>query len=175
MFGNSGKKLKIISVYIKSVGAVLSVVSAGLIIYGLFETLKILAVFIGIFELVIGLAMTYLISVWICAFGELVDNSARIADALEKNDSSGTKNIEIEPIEIRLKKKQRNGQEKKNNTDPTDFFVNCRRCGKPINELPCPYCGNKSSSRFKCNECGRIVDKVPCPICGNEDLEIQLK
>ena len=139
MFNNVGRKLKDIASFITYIGIALSVILGILMIKSLGFLLALLIIAVGSF-------ISWISSIGIYAFGELVDNSTIIASHYKSADDSSvystatsaptadTPKTTASKAGITLSSSTRQGTIK-----------TCPHCGEVVRSGVCGMCGNKNN------------------------------
>ena len=144
MFDNVGEKIKNISKQIFMYELAVFVL-LGIIQLGKTNDLEGIELFLNIIWsvliVVIGFAVSYLSVILAYGFGELIENSKIIADALKDNDNKNNtyctnNNNKPNGVKSVLEEVYRTGD-----AEPSGEKLKCKACNLSIKHLPCPYCG----------------------------------
>lgn len=161
MFDNIGGKIKGLALVICLIGIIASV------IFGIVSSDKMIIV---VATIIIGSAASWVGSFVLYGFGELVENSAIIAEsinALSKRNKKGNKNEEKKP---KLKYSEFQHPDAKADNNSVKSYEKCMICGKPHdkNEM---YSDN--NGKFICKDC--FDDMWICPKCGTMNQQYEIK
>ena len=134
MFDNNSNTLKIIAI----VNFIVSMVSSIIVAMWLVVENKDLLLY-SIFILLFGVLYSFVISVLLAGFGELINYSKRIVEILEeKNETSNSKSISQQP-RIEVATYHRNDENDAG--DSQHIRIACMKCGHETKNIPCDFCG----------------------------------
>ena len=132
MFNNIGKKIKNLAKIICYIGIIASIIAAIVLLFlGDIENM----ILISLPVLVAGIILSWIGSIFTYGFGELIENSAIIAQASERKSKTGKNNNNKKITVVNTR-----------NLDNEDDIslsdkMQCSKCDAPIDEYPCVYCG----------------------------------
>ncbi len=135
MFNNNGNTLKTIAIVNFIVSMALSVIAAMWLILVDEDFLTY-----SIFTLLLGVLYSFVTSVLLAGFGELINYSKQIVEILEeKNEISNPKSINQQP-KIEIASYYQNVE---NDTDTSQQSnkIACMNCGHETKNIPCDFCG----------------------------------
>ena len=134
MFDNNSNTLKIIAIVNFIVSMALSIIAAMWLVV---ENKDLLLY--SIFILLFGVLYSFVISVLLAGFGELINYSKRIVEILEeKNETSNSKSISQQP-RIEVATYHRNDENAAG--DSQYVRIACMKCGHETKNIPCDFCG----------------------------------
>ena len=134
MFNNVGEKLKNLAAFFTWVGIVFSVILGIVVIK--------LSVIIGLLVMVAGSLLSWIASLGMYAFGELVDNTSIIAGK-KVNTEARTTTLRVASVTSSQDAK-RTAFYTSNNTQTSKAKV-CPHCGEMVRSNVCDMCGNKNN------------------------------
>lgn len=135
MFNNVGEKLKNLAAFFTCVGIVFSVI-LGIVV------IKI-SVIIGLLVMVAGSLLSWIASLGMYAFGELVDNTSIIAGK-KVNTGARTTTLRAASTTSSQEAKRTTFYTSNNNTQTSKVKV-CPHCGEMVRSNVCDMCGNKNN------------------------------
>ena len=143
MFNNVGRKLKDIASVITYIGIALSVILGILMIKSIGFLLALLIIAVGSF-------ISWISSIGIYAFGELVDNSTIIASHYKNADDSRVYSTAT--------------------SAPTADTSNTAASKTAASKVGIPLSSNPQQTTVKtCPHCGEVVRSEVCGMCGNKN------
>ena len=149
MFKNPGGSLKTYGKIVFIAGVILSVFTGISIWITTIEKLGIWGFFIGFFTIAAGIFFSYLLTIFVIAFGELVENSTAIRNMMEKGQTmpdipQKTENIPVKQPEVKPYVQPQKIVDLHKDSDTVAI---------------CPFCGkdNKMNANF-CRNCGKKLE-----------------